>query len=213
MRMWRYRVIALLKSAYNDGTLILPDSLQSLCPDYKRFAAWLNRRLHKAWIVHVAKPTKSPWITINYLGRYIKRPPIAQSRLRHYNGHTVSFNFLNHKSKKHQDFHCSTEEFIRRFTQHIPAKHFRIIRYYGFLANRVRTEKLAIVRRLLGQKTSPTPYNLKWAELMVKTFGVNPKQCILCKSQMDLKYRRIGANAQFFNDKHDDLALRKKIVA
>ena len=213
MRMWRFQVIALLKRAYKEGMLTLPEGLNSLCPDLNHFTAWLNRRLHKPWIVHVAKSTPNPMRTISYLGRYLRRPPIAQSRLRHYDGKQVVFNFMNHKSNKHQNFFCSTEEFIRRFTQHIPKKHFRMIRYYGFLANRVRGEKLLLVRALLGQEPNPKPYNMKYAELMQKTLGINPKECILCESEMTIKYRRIGANAAFFYEHHEALALRKRLAA
>ena len=213
MRMWRYQVIKLLKTAYQKGILVLPESLAALCPDLTRFSVWLNRRLNKPWIVHIAKPTPNPRSAINYLGRYVRRPPICHSRLRHYDGNQVVFNFLNHKTNKHQNFYCSTEEFIRRLTQHIPKKHFRMLRYYGFLANRVRKELLPLVRTLLGQEPHPKTYNLKYAELMQKTFGIDPKECILCHSKMNLVYRRIGASSAFFYENHEALALRKKLVA
>jgi hypothetical protein len=133
--------------------------------------------------------------------------------LRHYDGKLVVFNFLNHKSKKHQNFYCSTEEFIRRFTQHIPKKNFRMIRYFGFLANRLRGEKLPLVRALLGQEPNPKPYNIKYAELMRKTLGINPKECTHCESEKTLMYRQIGANAAFFYKHHEALALRERLVA
>jgi hypothetical protein len=213
MKMWRYRVIGLLKRAYKEGVLVLPEGLNALCPTFAHFSVWLNRRLNKPWIVHVAKPQKNPQASINYLGRYIRRPPIGHSRLRHYNGQHVTFNFLNHKTNQHEDFHCSAEEFIRRLVQHIPKKHFRMLRYYGFLANRVRGEKLPLVRTLLGQESEPKTYNLKYAELMQKTFGINPKECILCHTEMELAYRKIGANAAFFYENHEKLAQRKRLVA
>lgn len=213
MKMWRYRVIQLLKKAYHEGILTLPDGLKALCQTPNHFNAWLNKKLNKPWIVHVAKPQKNPIAAINYLGRYIRRPPIGHSRLRHYNGQYVTFNFLNHKTNQHQDFHCSTEEFIRRLTQHIPKKNFRMLRYYGFLANRVRGQVLPIVRVLLGQEPNPKSYNLKYAQLMLQTFGINPKQCILCHAEMKLTYRRIGANAAFFHQNHEKLALKKRLVA
>jgi hypothetical protein len=42
------------------------------------------------------------------------------------------------------------EEFIRRFLLHVLPEGFQRIRYYGFLANRYRGEKLADCRELLG---------------------------------------------------------------
>jgi hypothetical protein len=41
-------------------------------------------------------------------------------------------------------------EFIRRFLLHIVPNGFMRIRYYGFLANRFRKEKLELCRQLLG---------------------------------------------------------------
>jgi hypothetical protein len=42
------------------------------------------------------------------------------------------------------------EEFIRRFLLHVLPEGFQRIRYYGFLANRYREQKLARCRDLLG---------------------------------------------------------------
>lgn len=75
MRMWRYAVVKLLQHAYQNGSLIIPSGLQDLCPTFLHFSAWLKRRLHKPWIVHIAKPTKNPILTINYLGRYLPPSP------------------------------------------------------------------------------------------------------------------------------------------
>jgi Putative transposase len=44
----------------------------------------------------------------------------------------------------------TAEEFIRSFLLHVLPNGFRRIRYYGFLGNRHREEKLAVCRRLLG---------------------------------------------------------------
>ncbi|EOS94097.1 IS1294 transposase, partial [Erwinia tracheiphila PSU-1] len=41
-------------------------------------------------------------------------------------------------------------EMVRRLKQHIPEKHFRMVRYFGFLANRVCGEKLPQVYGSLG---------------------------------------------------------------
>ena len=44
----------------------------------------------------------------------------------------------------------SADEFIRRFLLHVLPAGFHRIRYYGFLGNRHRTQKLAHCRDLLG---------------------------------------------------------------
>nr|WP_028232028.1 transposase [Paraburkholderia mimosarum] len=64
-------------------------------------------------------------ISVNYLGRYIKRPPLSQSRLKHYDGRTVAFDYLNHRDGRHRVAQFEMETFIDRLVQHIPEKHFR----------------------------------------------------------------------------------------
>ena len=63
---------------------------------------------------------------------------LALSRLKHYDGNTVVFAYLNHTTQRHQTATFDAEAFIKRFVQHIPDKGFRMLRYYGFLAHRVR---------------------------------------------------------------------------
>ena len=45
------------------------------------------------------------------------------------------------------------EEFIRRFLLHVQPPDFPRIRYFGFLANRHRKEKLALCRKLIAEST------------------------------------------------------------
>ena len=48
----------------------------------------------------------------------------------------------------------SAGEFIRRFLLHVLPDGFQRIRYYGFLGNRYRQEKLDQCRRLLGMQAA-----------------------------------------------------------
>ena len=105
------------------------------------------------------------------------------SRLKHYDGSSVIFDFLNHKTGKHNRMELSTEEFITRFIRHIPDKGFRMIRYYGFLANRVRAKLLPTVYNLLEQPER-NAIKITYQDLMIKSFGLDPLKCILCQSKM-----------------------------
>ena len=203
MKAWKYRLISLLREQYHSGTLTLPTSLQLMLPDYSKFNQWLNRQYNKIWIVHCNKPSKNAYHNVNYLGRYIKRPPIAQSRLKHYDGNTVVFNFLNHRNKLHQNYHCTAYEFIDRLIQHIPDKNFRLIRYYGFLANRCKAKMLPIVYKLIGQivnETLPPRYNHLLKKELI---------CILCGSRLRLRHITIGLKQSQIYSRHKNLAFAK----
>ncbi|WP_415846784.1 transposase, partial [Vibrio aquimaris] len=90
--------------------------------------------------------------------RYLKRPPISGARLAHYRGEsTLSFRYLDHHTGRYETENVSQIELIRRFLQHIPEHGFRMIRYFGFLANRVVGEVLPTVRSALGMARHPEP--------------------------------------------------------
>lgn len=210
-KVWKHLIIRLLKIAYEQGNLTLPPSLKELCPTYQAFCRWINRQYEKYWVVHCAKPSAHHWHNVNYLGRYIKRPPIAQSRLKHYDGKNVIFEFLNHRNNKHENFHCTAIEFIERFIQHIPEKGFRLIRYYGILANRVRGQLLPIVHTLLEQIV-PKVFKLSWGSLYNKTFGFHPLDCILCGTRLRLTAISVGLSIVQLRSQHKNLATMKPIV-
>ena len=101
-------------------------------------------------------------------------------------------------------------KFIERFIQHIPEKGFRLIRYYGFLANRNRKTLLDLVYKHLGQ-ISRISYYLRWTTLMKRTIGTNPLQCILCNNKLSLAFLQIGKKLDEIKKYHKELALMKPI--
>ena len=57
-----------------------------------------------------------------------------------------------------------------------------MIRYYGFLANRVRATLLPTVYNLLNQPER-NALKITFPDLLKQTFGLDPLQCILCQAQ------------------------------
>jgi len=185
MKMWRYAVISLFRKLYQTNSLVIPKAIQQSLNHAFTFNHLLNALYKKYWVVHCSKPSKNHKKNVQYLGRYIKRPPIAESKLIHYTGTDIQFKFLDHKTKTYRRFKLSVEDFIKKFICHIPDVGFRMIRYYGFLAHRVRGTLLPAVYKLINQVppdgAQPTP---SYAFMMQKDFGVDPLNCILCGSRM-----------------------------
>src|SRR3990167_583198 len=171
MRMWRYQIVQLFRKAQEN--LSIPPAIQKQLNHTFTFNQFLNKLYKKIWIVHCSKPTDDHKKNVEYLGRYVKRPAIAESKLKHYDGNEVAFNYLDHKTKTYRRFKLSVDEFIGRFIQHIPDVNFRMIRYYGFLAHRVRGKLLPIVYQLLGQTIDDSDSNTTFAELIQKNFHFN----------------------------------------
>lgn len=210
MPFWRKRIVQLFRKHYKKGDLQLPAAFVHLRNDYRTFNKFLETQSQKHWHVHCAKPENDHKRNTEYLGRYIKRPAIANSRLTHYSGADVQFRYLDHKTKRNRLFKCSTFAFIRRVIQHIPDKNFRLIRYYGFLANAVRGKLLPLVNDLLGLiPKEETTGSMSYAKLAQQTFNFNPLECILCGSNMRLSHVIFGATQTELLRLHEPLALMK----
>nr|UVN18065.1 hypothetical protein pPsy0462a_00032 [Pseudomonas syringae] len=63
---------------------------------------------------------------------------------------------------------------LRRVVQHIPEKHFRMIRYFGFLANRVCGKYLPKVYEALKMATPGPVPNLYFAQMAKAFLNVDP---------------------------------------
>jgi hypothetical protein len=149
---------------------------------------------------------------VDYLGRYVKRPAIAESKLKHYDGHSVTFSYLDHNTKTYRKYQLSAEEFIGRLIQHIPDVGFRMIRYYGFLANRVRGKLLPLVYKLLNQDNRKITAPATFEALMLKNFNLNPFTCILCGQLLIFKTAFFGnSGVQQLLMAHKELAHFQKI--
>ncbi|MDB9568900.1 transposase [Providencia rettgeri] len=79
-----------------------------------------------------AKKTRGAWHNVKYLGRYLKRPPISASQLKHYSGGTVIHHYYDHHSQQYRRQTLTQEEMIRRYVSHIPAQYFKMLRITAF---------------------------------------------------------------------------------
>ena len=86
-----------------------------------------------------------------------------------------------------------------------------MIRYYGFLANRVRAALLPTVYTLLEQSPMP-PRTMRWPMLQQRSFGLDPLRCILCQAPLRLTALVAGLSTPELGRYHQPLALLKPIV-
>ena len=98
--------------------------------------------------------------------------------------------YLDHRTGKHKRQTLSQEEMIGRYISHIPARHFKMVRYSGFLANRKRGTLLPKVYKALEKPKRPG-----FAVLMKGFPGTDPYQCILCKGRLRFAGAVVGEHA------------------
>jgi hypothetical protein len=122
---------------------------------------------------------------VEYLGKYIKRPPIGETRIKKYDGKFVTYQFLDHYTNTTQHLTLPVMDFIARLIAHVPDKHFRNIRYYGFLSNRTSSKLLPIVYKLLNMARGIlSKTTILWKDMIRNTFSFDPTSCPCCKTQM-----------------------------
>jgi hypothetical protein len=142
-------------------------------------------RLRKAeWVVYAKPPFAGPEQVLDYVGRYTHRIAIANNRLIDIEDGAVRFRWKDYRHGNRQKvMTVSADEFIRRFLLHVLPEGFHRIRYYGFLGNRHRAQKLAHCRDLLGMpfpepsdSRSARDYRDRYEDLT----GHSLRQCPAC---------------------------------
>jgi hypothetical protein len=155
-RLFRRLFLGELQAAYVGGRLGFFGELAALA----RPAAFANRLAalrRQEWVVYAKPPFGGPSPVLAYLGRYTHRVAIANSRLVAAEDGQVAFRWRDWRHHgKAKLMVLAADEFIRRFLLHSLPDGFHRIRHYGFLANRERTDKLALCRRLLAA-AAPAP--------------------------------------------------------
>jgi len=139
-----------LEKAFDAGQLQFFSALEEL-RDRTAFRRLLGRVRSRKWVVYAKKPFAGPQQVLDYVGRYTHRVAISNNRILNVEGGQVSFRYKDyHDGGQQKTLTLSADEFIRRFLLHVLPEGFHRIRYYGFLGNRYRKEKLQHCRHLLG---------------------------------------------------------------
>jgi hypothetical protein len=119
---------------------------------FEEYQSFLNNQRSQAWIAYLDTPMQNPYEVIKYIGRYSKRSCISDYKIVHYNDQSVGFKYKDYKeldlNNKPIEKICilPTEKFIFRVLNHVPLKGFRLVRYYGFYANRRQVDPKTLMK-------------------------------------------------------------------
>jgi hypothetical protein len=182
-RLFRRLFLDYLRLAFDAGDLQFFSSLEPLRM-HDAFLRHIAPTRKKDWVVYAKQPFAGPEEVLKYVARYTHRVAISNNRLLNIDDHKVQFRWKDYRDGNRQKtMTLDADEFIRRFLLHVLPDGFQRIRYYGFLANRYRAEKLALCRQLM-QMPPPTPnrevkndYRDRYEALT----GISLKTCPLCR--------------------------------
>ena len=185
-RLFRRLFLESLQKAFDSGKLRFSASLETL-GDRQAFVRYLAPLKKAEWVVYAKRPFAGPQQVLDYVGRYTHRVAISNDRLLDIENGRVRFIWKDYRDNNEQKtMDLPAEEFIRRFLLHVLPDGFQRIRYYGFLSNRYRDEKLALCRQLLEMPPSdrnpvapeePSDY----CHLYEQLTGRSLKQCPVCQ--------------------------------
>ena len=185
-RLFRRLFLELLEKEFDDGQLKFFSSLQEL-QDRKAFLRYLAPLRKNQWVVYAKKPFAGPQQVLDYVGRYTHRVAISNNRILNIEDGRVTFRYKDYRYRdggQQKTMTLSADEFIRRFLLHVLPGRFQRIRYYGFLGNRYRKEKLEQCRHLLGmvplQPDSPTAAELDYRDRYQALTGSSLWECPAC---------------------------------
>jgi hypothetical protein len=157
-KSWQFRVLKKLQFAGLSNELA--SRMYKKYP--KGFYVWL----------HLRGRIKHPKVIGKYVGRYVRHPAIANSRIYFYDGNIVKFFYTNNEDKR-VDVVMTVEQFITALIQHIPPPQFKMIRYYG-----------AYARKAKGKYGAKTRSGI--TQLTLFSFGVEKmKYCPFCHNLLE----------------------------
>lgn len=103
-----------------------------------------------------------------YIGRYVRHPAIANTRIVAYNGEAVRFYWKDHEDKVHYKI-MLVYDFISAIIQHVPEKNQKLVRYYGTYSRKKKA----------GIKSVITDF------LLLKSSGKRVAYCSNCHEEME----------------------------
>ena len=186
-RLFRRLFLAELDKAFQAGKLAFFSSLQML-HEHAAYRHYLVPLRRAKWVVYSKPPFAGPQQVLDYLGRYTHRIAISNNRLLSIDGGQVCFRWKDYRNgARSRTMTLAAEEFIRRFLLHVLPDGFQRIRYYGFLCNRYRQQKLARCRELLGmpelQPATGEPYD-DYRDRYEVLAGTSLKECPVCHDDL-----------------------------
>ena len=163
-----------LRNAFR--TALLNELETRLGPSFKKVKATCYRE-HKEGFYVYAKPNKcDPNVVVKYIGRYLGRPVIATSRIDKYDGDFVTFHYNRHEDDAYIEETVPVMDFIKRLIQHIPEKHYKMIRYGGIYARHRDIDK-KLLRAISRKKHHIYKSFNHWRNAILSSFGYDPLKC------------------------------------
>jgi hypothetical protein len=173
-KIWQYHVLKIFQA--NGLSNSVASEMFKKYP--KGFYVW----------VHKNGRIKYPKLIIKYVGRYVRHPAIANSRIGRYENGKVIFYYTNNDDERIRVV-MPVDEFIKLLISHIPPPQFKTIRYYGAYARRTKSKfGISVIQSSIRQ-------------LNLSSFGFEKvRKCPKCGGEMVFIYYQGKGPPKVAND-------------
>ena len=171
---WKYKVIKFLSNKYKCNLKI------------KALLNKVYKRMDNGFYVYAKPNIMQPWQVAKYIGRYVSRPVIAESRIKEYDGINVTYCYERHEDNKHEEKTVKAEEFIGLLLMHVPDRQFKMVRYYGVYSRRIKS-KIKQVMKERGKILKRDKIEKTFEARIKKAFGIEIFKCPNCGEKMQFK--------------------------
>lgn len=166
-------------------TALLDLLLKELGDSFKKWKAYIYKYCKNGFYVRAKPALTDPKTVAKYIGRYLGRPVIATSRIDDYDGEFVTYHYNRHEDEKLVTRRIPALDFISLLIQHIPEKHFKMIRYYGIYARHREIDKH--LYRTISKNAHKVLLDFnKWRMSILSSFGYDPLECPHCGKNMKI---------------------------
>ena len=164
---WRKALLDFLADALENGAL-------PSCQGQAALARLIEEHRTRWWKVSVQECVKKKQ-AVRYIARYLRRPPLAEYRLRPSDGPScVCFVWNDKRNKNHPEvLKLPVEEFLQRFVDQVPDRYQHGVNFFGLLAPRSRPLYECLLH-CIGARLPHRPRRRRWAASLRACFGIDP---------------------------------------
>ncbi len=137
--LFRGKVLGAIEALWTTGHLRVPPALGD--DGVRRVLVAAARQ---KWNIRIAERYPHGRGVMKYLARYVRGGPIKDHRLVRFDGQQVTFRYGNHRDlegdrkPRQHELTLSAEEFLRRWSEHVPVPGVHMVRAWGLYASTQR---------------------------------------------------------------------------
>jgi len=188
LRSFKMLIYRALRRAFDDQSFEMPPEYAAYSSK-KSFNRFLDSLWNLSWNLDISESLKTTKEILEYIARYLKKPPISNKRIIDFDDKFIRFRVKDREKRwRKTPYLMAMDYFLMCLFEHIPLPSLRMIRWYGLFSNRNKKQYMEVLQRLIpvmGGESDNDSIPL-WRRRCKDIYGVDPLICPVCKKEMKL---------------------------